>query len=229
MRTYGQYCPIARASEILAERWTPIILRNMLLGSSTFTEIADGAPGLSHTLLTARLRELERAGVVERTRGPSARGWRYVPTDAGRDLAGVMAALGTWGERWMELAPEHLDPGVVLHAWCSWYLDRPRLPPKRVVAKFDFPDLPRKGGLLWMIFDGDRSEVCQHDPGFEVDLYVQAESRALAEWHLGRLEWDEALRTARIQVSGVRELARALPTWNRRSAAARAGSGKRPA
>ena len=141
MRTYGQYCPIARASEILAERWTPIILRNMLLGSSTFTEIADGAPGLSHTLLTARLRELERAGVVERTRGPSARGWRYVPTDAGRDLAGVMAALGTWGERWMELAPEHLDPGVVLHSWCSWYLDRSRLPSKRVVARFDFRSL----------------------------------------------------------------------------------------
>jgi DNA-binding HxlR family transcriptional regulator len=223
MRTYGQYCPIARASEILAERWTPIILRNLLLGSTSFTEIADGAPGLSHTLLTQRLRELEHAGVVERTPNPSGRGWRYRPTEAGRDLAGVMAALGTWGERWMELAPEHLDPGVVLHSWCSWYLDRARLPATRVVAQFAFPDQPRKGGLLWVIFDVDHAEVCQHHPGFEVDVYVQAESRALAEWHLGRLEWAEAIRTERIQVSGVRALTRALPTWNRRSEAARAG------
>jgi len=222
VRTYGQYCPIARASEILAERWTPIILRNLLLGSSTFTEIADGAPGLSRTLLTARLRELERAGVVERVPNATGRGWRYEPSEAGRDLAGVMVALGSWGERWMELAPEHLDPGVVLHSWCSWYLDRDRLPPTRVVARFAFPDLARKGSLLWLIFDGDRSEVCQHDPGFEVDVYVQAESRALAEWHLGRLEWGDALRTERIKVSGTRALARALPTWNRRSAAAQA-------
>jgi DNA-binding HxlR family transcriptional regulator len=222
MRTYGQYCPIARASEILAERWTPIILRNLLLGSTTFTEIADGAPGLSRTLLTARLRELERAGVVERAPEPAGGRLRYRPTEAGKDLAGVIAALGSWGERWMALAPEHLDPGMVLHSWCSWYLDRPRLPSRRVVARFDFPDRPRKGGALWVIFDGDRSEVCQHDPGFEVDLHVQAESRALAEWHLGRLDWDDAIRTERIQVSGARTLARALPTWNRRSAAARA-------
>jgi hypothetical protein len=122
----------------------------------------------------------------------------------------------------MELAPEHLDPGVVLHSWCSWYLDRAQLPSTRVVVKFAFPDRPIKGGLLWVIFDGDRSEVCLHDPGFEIDLYVEAESRALAEWHLGRIEWADAIRTERIRVSGARALARALPTWNLRSAAARA-------
>jgi DNA-binding HxlR family transcriptional regulator len=167
MRTYGQYCPIARASEVLAERWTPIILRNMLLGSTAFTDIAAGAPGISRTLLTSRLRELARAGVVETAPNPAGRGSVYRLTAAGRDLAGVMAALGTWGERWMELAPEHLDPGVVLHAWVTYYLARERLPARRVVAQFDFPGLPRKGG---------------------------------------------------------RSLARALPTWNRRSAAAQARS-----
>src|SRR5687768_16721881 len=149
MRTYGQYCPIARASEILAERWTPIILRNLLLGSTTFGEIADGAPGLSRSLLTSRLRELARAGVVEITPAPGGRGHRYAPTEAGRDLASVMAAMGTWGERWIELAPEHLDPGMVLHSWVHWYLERDRLPDRRVVAEFTFPELPRKGGTLW--------------------------------------------------------------------------------
>jgi DNA-binding HxlR family transcriptional regulator len=174
MKTYGQYCPIARASEVLAERWTPIILRNLLLGSTTFSEIAAGAPGLSRTLLTTRLRELERAGVVQLTPNPTGRRFRYQLTEAGQDLAAVMQALGTWGERWMELAPEHLDPGVVLHSWVSWYLVRELLPERRVVAHFRFPGLPRKGGELWVVFDGERSEVCRKDPGFEVELFVEA-------------------------------------------------------
>jgi DNA-binding HxlR family transcriptional regulator len=224
MRTYGQYCPIARASEILAERWTPIILRNLLLGSTTFSEIADGAPGLSRTLLTTRLRELARAGVVEITAAPTGRGHRYRPTEAGRDLAGVMAAMGTWGERWIELAPEHLDPGMVLHSWVHWYLERDRLPARRVVVEFTFRDLPRKGGTLWVIFDGERSEVCLKVPGFEIDLFVVTDSRTLAEWHLGRVEWADTLGDGRLTVSGPTRLARALPTWNRRSAAARSNS-----
>jgi len=94
-----------------------------------------------------------------------------------------MKALGTWGERWMELAPEHLDPGVVLHSWVSWYLAHEQLPDRRVVVHFRFPGLPKKGAELWIIFDGEHSEVCRKDPGFEVDLYVQAEPAALAEWH----------------------------------------------
>jgi hypothetical protein len=182
MRTYGQYCPIARASEIL---------------------------------------ELERAGVVQTTPSPTGRRSHYQLTEAAQDLTDVMQALGTWGERWMELAPQHLDPGVVLHAWVSWYLAREHLPERRVVTRFQFPGLPSKGAELWIIFDGERSEVCRRDPGFEVELYVQAEPAALAEWHLGRIEWADALRTERIRVLGSRSLARALPTWNRRSPAAR--------
>lgn len=135
-------------------------------------------------------------------------------------MAEVMKALGTWGERWMELAPEHLDPGVVLHSWVSWYLDRERLPERRVVVQFQFPGLPKKGAELWIIFQGERSEVCRKDPGFEVDLFVQAEPAALAEWHLGQIEWVDALRAERIRVLGPAPLARALPTWNRRSPAA---------
>jgi DNA-binding HxlR family transcriptional regulator len=222
MRTYGQYCPIARASEVLAERWTPIILRNLLLGCTTFGEIADGAPGLSRTLLTTRLRELKRAGILEATPNPSGRGFVYQATEAGTDLAAVLAAMGVWGERWLELAPEHLDPGVVLHSWCSWYLARDLIPKRRVVVQFDFPDLPKKGAQLWVIFDGEQSEVCRKDPHFEVDLFVESESRALAEWHLGRIEWADAVRASRIRVIGPSSLARALPTWNRRSAAAHA-------
>ena len=221
MRSYGQYCPIARASEILAERWTPIILRDILNGIDTFTGLAEGAPGLSRTLLSSRLRELDRTGVIEVLPNPNGRGNRYVPTEAGRDLRSVMLALGTWGERWMELAPEHLDPGVVLNSWCQFYLAYDALPNRRVVVRFEFPEQPVKGNRLWLIFNGEDSEVCRTDPGFNEDLIVTAESRAIAEWHLGRTEWSRAVADGTIEVAGSPSLARALPTWNRQSGWAR--------
>ena len=223
MKTYGQYCPIARAAEILGQRWTPIILRNLLLGSSTFGQIADGAPGIPRSLLTSRLRELERAGVVEVRPNPNGNGSHYGLTRAGNDLHNVMLAMGSWGERWLELAPEHLDPGVVLNSWCSWYLDREQLPDRRVSVRFDFPDLTKKANQLWILFDGERTEVCRTFPGFDEELIVTSESLALAEWHLGRLEWTDALRAGRIRVEGPKALAKALPTWNRRSGWARLG------
>jgi DNA-binding HxlR family transcriptional regulator len=218
MRNYGQYCPIARASAVLAERWTPIILRNVMNGCMTFKDIAAGAPGIPRSLLSSRLRELERVGVVWRDANPLGRGSLYHLTEAGCDLKELLYALGTWGERWLELAPEDVDPYVVLWAWCQWYLERDRLPEHRVVVRFEFPDQPLSSRWFWVVFDGERSEVCRTDPGFEVDLMVEAESMVLAEWHLGRVKWDDALRAGRIRVAGPRQLGRMLPTWNRRSA-----------
>ena len=223
MKTYGQYCPIARASEVLAERWTPIILRDLLLGSTTFSEIAAGAPGISRTLLTTRLRELERVGVVQTTPNPSGRGSRYQLTEAGRDLADVMKALGSWGERWMELAPEHLDPGVVLHSWVSWYLARERLPERRVIARFQFPGLPRKGGELWIIFDGERCGGLPQGPGLRGGTLRPGRAGRPRRVAPGpdRMGAD-APGAERIRVLGPAPLARALPTWNLRSPAAHA-------
>jgi DNA-binding HxlR family transcriptional regulator len=220
MRTYGQYCPLARASEILAQRWTPIILRDLLNGRSTFSELAEGAPGLSRTLLTTRLRELEQAGVVERSPKEGGQGWYYGVTEMGAELRDVFLDLGKWGERWTELAPEHTDPGVVLHSWWTSYLNYDRLPDSRVVVRFDFPDQPLKGSQHWFIFNRRDSEVCRTDPGFDLDLVVTAESKAFTEWHLGRIEWTDAIRNNRIGVSGPPLLARALPTWNKRFALA---------
>jgi DNA-binding HxlR family transcriptional regulator len=217
VRTYGQYCPIARASEVLAERWTPIILRDLLNGRSTFSELAEGAPGLSRTLLTTRLRDLERAGVVERNPKQDGHGWYYSVTEMGTELRDVLFSLGKWGERWLELAPEHTDPGVVLHSWWTVYLNYDLLPHRRVVVRFDFPDQPTKGREHWFIFNKQDSEICKTDPGFGLDLVVTAESKAFTEWHLGRIEWSDAIRSNRIRVTGPTALARALPTWNQRS------------
>ncbi len=217
MRSYRQYCPIARASQVLAERWTPIIMRNLLTGAETFTELADGAPGMSRTLLSSRLRELERAGLVDIVPNPGSRGHLYRPTDAGLALREVLVSMGSWAEEWFELDPEDSDPGYLLHSWCRQTLAVDRLPARRVVTRFDFTDQPPKHRRLWVLFDGAASEVCLTDPAMTEDLVVTAKSTALARWHVGRLEWAEGLRARTIHVAGPRDLARALPTWNTRS------------
>lgn len=141
MRTYGHYCPIARAAELLAERWSIIILRNIvIIGCRTFNEIADGAPGLSRGLLSKRLRELQRAGVLEIRPKPDGPGSTYEPTQAGRALSDVMLALQSWGSQWAELTPEQAHPGVVLWGWVTCHLDRDRLPQRR---KWSASNTPR--------------------------------------------------------------------------------------
>ena len=132
MRTYGQYCPIARGAEIFAERWTPLIIRNVHLGCETFGEILEGAPGLSRTLLAQRLKQLERLGIVESAPKAQGRGHRYQLTSSGHDLFKVCETLGEWGARWLEIAPQNLDPYVALWSMCN-ALRRDRLPAARTV------------------------------------------------------------------------------------------------
>jgi FAD/FMN-containing dehydrogenase/DNA-binding HxlR family transcriptional regulator len=220
MRTYGQFCPIARASEILAERWTPIILRNLLYGCTTFSELASGAPGISRTLLSTRLQELERAGVIQIEPKPDGNGSTYQLTAAGRELWGVLQAIGDWGVRWLELAPATASPDVVLWAWCTAFLQRDQLPDRRVLVRFEFPDQPPPRQRLWLLVDHNDAELCHKHPGFDEDLVVVVkDSQTFARWHLGLVEWGDALRAGDISVIGPRHLAGALPTWNRRRTA----------
>jgi DNA-binding HxlR family transcriptional regulator len=216
MRTYGQYCPIARASELLAERWTLIIIRNIvLIRCRTFNEIADGAPGLSRGLLSKRLRELERAGVIEIHANIDRPGSTYEPTPAGRALADVMLALQQWGSKWVELTPERAHPGVVLWGWVNAYLDRGRLPKRRVVIRFVYPTLSGPGSRAWLLIERGDAEICEKYPGGEENLVVIVNDPvAFAHWHLGEIEWGDALRSGAIEVTGEQALARALPTWS---------------
>jgi DNA-binding HxlR family transcriptional regulator len=218
VRTYGQYCPIARASELLAERWSFIILRNIVLvGCRTFNEIADGAPGLSRGLLSKRLRDLERAGVIEIRPKPDGPGSTYEPTQAGRELSEVMLALQHWGSQWAELTPEHAHPGVVLWGWVTCHLDRGRLPRRRVLVRFDYPTLSGPGSRGWLLIERGDAEICEKHPGGDEDLVVVvSDPVAFARWDLGELEWGDAVRGGAIEVRGSRALARALPTWKRR-------------
>jgi DNA-binding HxlR family transcriptional regulator len=210
MRSYREYCPIARASEILAERWNPLLVRNLLYGCRTFTEIARGVPTMSRSLLIKRLKELERAGVVAKAEDGS-----YQLTDAGRDLAGVIDALGAWGERWLEVTTEHTDPGFVLWSWARFYIDGDELPPDRVLVEFVFPEEPPTNRRYWLLAEHGTAELCYSHPGGEADLVVTARSEPFTRWHLGALDWRRAIADGSIQVIGGSRLARNLPRWNR--------------
>jgi len=216
MATYRQYCPVARASEILAERWSLLIVRNLLFGATTFTAIAAGVPAMSRSMLVKRLRELERAGVVASSPKPNGQGSLYRLTDAGWDLATVIDDLGRWAERWVDVLPEHIDPGFALWAWCQVQLDRAALPATRVVVRFEFPQEQPGNRHFWMLIDHGRAEVCLSDPGGDTALQVTADSRAFVDWHRGVLRWQDATALGLITVEGHRALARALPRWNTR-------------
>ena len=215
MRTYGQYCPIARGAEIFAERWTPLIIRNLYLGCASFGEILEGAPGLSRTMLSQRLKQLERLEIVESVAKPEGRGRLYVLTPAGRDLFKVCGSLGEWGARWLQIAPEHLDPFVALWSMCNT-LRRDRLPDRRIVIREPVP-AARGSERYWLLIEHGDTEICKTYPGLDEDLYITAEAEAFVKWHAGQLSWAEATRSRRIQLHGPSWLVRAFPSWNARS------------
>src|SRR5687767_4709826 len=215
MRTYGQYCPIARGAEIFAERWTPLIIRNLYLGCGNFSEILEGAPGLSRTLLSERLKQLKQLGIVESSPKPGARGHHYKLTSSGHDLFKVCQSLGEWGARWLEIAPHNLDPFVALWSMCN-ALRRERLPDRRVVIRFEFSGRARRE-RYWLLIERGDTEICRTSPGLDEDLCITAEAEAFVKWHAGQLAWAQATREGRIRLEGPPSLIRAFPTWNARS------------
>ena len=219
MRGYGQFCPIAKASEVLAERWTPLVVRELLCGSHRFNDLHRGLPLMSRSLLAKRMRELERAGVVERRAGEGGAA-EYHLTTAGEELRPIVMGLGTWGQRWVRsgVSTEDLDPRLLM-----WDMQRSieteALPRRRVVVRFEFADvragLPR---VTWLILDQGEVDVCYRDPGFEVDLVVAGKLRALIGVWLGDVAMAAALRSGELRIEGPSALARAFPGWPKRSA-----------
>lgn len=209
MRSYREYCPIARASEIVAERWTPLVIRNLLYGCRTFSDIARGVPAMSRSLLIKRLKELQAAGVVAKLEDGT-----YELTEAGKDLADVIEALRSWGDRWLEMTTEHTDPGFVLWSWARYFVAADRLPERRVLVEFTFPDEPPTNRRYWLLAEEGSAELCYSHPGGDADVFVTARSEAFTRWHLGSLPWRRALADGVIQVTGPEQLARALPQWN---------------
>jgi DNA-binding HxlR family transcriptional regulator len=219
MSGYGQFCPVAKASEVLAERWTPLVVRELLCGSHRFNELQRGVPLMSRSLLAKRLRDLEQTGVIERRPSGDGRGSEYHLTEAGEELRPIIMGLGAWGQRWArsELSRADLDPRLLM-----WDMQRnietEALPAHRVVVRFRFtdpaPGLPR---VTWLVLDRDQVDVCYQDPGFEVDLVVAGRLRALVAVWMGDTSMTAAIRAHELQVDGPRDLVRAFPGWLRRS------------
>jgi DNA-binding HxlR family transcriptional regulator len=211
MRSYAQYCPIAKASEILGDRWTLLIVREMLGGASGFNELHRGLPGISRSVLTERLRSLERAEIVARRTGPKGRTLDYRLTHAGRDLESVVQAMGEWGVTWSftDPRPEELDPDLLI-VWMARHVDREHLPADRTVVQFDFRDPAKR---YWMVLEPAEVSVCLQHPGFDVDLAVKVDTATLYRVYLGRAELGGAMRAGKVTLSGPGALQRAFGHW----------------
>jgi DNA-binding HxlR family transcriptional regulator len=211
MRDYAQYCPVAKATEILGDRWTLLIVRELLGGASGFNELHRGLPGISRSVLTDRMRALERAEVVERRTGPKGRTLEYRLTSAGRDLEPVVQAIGEWGATWSFTEPrrEELDPDLLI-VWMARHVDRARLPRGRTVVKFDFRNPKRR---FWMVLEPSEVSVCLQHPGFDVDLGVEVDTATLYRVYLGRADLGDAMRAGKLSMSGPRTLQAGFRGW----------------
>lgn len=206
-RGYGQFCPVAKAAEIVAERWTPLVLRELLAGSRRFSELRRGVPLMSPALLSQRLKELEQAGVIERRAGPGAAAEYHLST-SGQELGPIIEALGLWGARW---TPSRLTPADYDASLLMWdvrrRIDVAQLPEGRTVVEFTLNGAERAHRRWWLVVDQGEVDLCLKDPGYQVDLYVEADLRALVEVWMGRRRMDDAVRAGSLLFHGPRPLA----------------------
>lgn len=213
MYKYGQYCPIAKAVEVLGDRWTLLIVRDLLTGTSHFNDLERGLPGISRGLLAERLRHLQRMGLVEKIdRGNTRQRTAYYLTEAGQELQDVINSLLMWGARWAfeEPEPQELDP-VLLMWWMRDRVNVDQLPEYRVVVQFDFAGARYE--TFWLLLTREDVSVCLTDPGFGLDVLVKADLAAFFQIWLGRISFDDALNDGRVEVDAIPALANALPTW----------------
>lgn len=208
---YHQFCPVAKAMELLDERWTLLIIRELLSGSGRFNDLRRGVPKMSPTLLSKRLGQLVRAGIVTRVDDDSGVG--YALTPAGAELLPVIEGLGAWGMRWTgRIGDADLDPKLLM-----WDLHRnvdpALLPERRTVVMFEFPDVSARERRWWMVLDSTEVDICDADPGHEVAAWVSGRLRHLVEIWRGDRSWSAAIRSGDVTVTGAEDVRRLVPRW----------------
>ena len=214
--SYKQFCPVAMAAEILCTRWTVLLLRELVAGSTRFNDLRRGVPRMSPALLSQRLKELESAGVICRAPSPIEPGIsEYQLTAAGRELEPLVQAFGIWGQRWVdsELSLQHLDAALLM--WdMRRNLDPNPMPKRRSVVQFQYPELPPGQRSWWLVVDPNADvDLCSIDPGFDVDLYVSTDLRTMTAIWMGLDTVRAALRSERMMLTGDRQLAANIETW----------------
>jgi DNA-binding HxlR family transcriptional regulator len=213
--SYKQFCPVAMAAEILCTRWTVVLLRELIAGSTRFNELRRGVPRMSPTLLSQRLKELEVAGIVTRKSGLERGAFEYQLTAAGHELGPIVEAFGVWGQRRIEshLSLQHLDPQLLM--WdMRRNLNTTPMPKKRSVVQFSYPERPATQRSWWLIIDPAESvDLCSIDPGFDVDLYVAVDLRTMTAIWMGLDTVRAAIDNQRMMLTGNRQLASAMQSW----------------
>jgi DNA-binding HxlR family transcriptional regulator len=220
--SYGQFCPVAMAAEIVCTRWTPLILRELAAGSTRFNDLRRGLPRISPTLLSKRLKELELAGIIDRipTSANASRdsNFAYVLTEAGQELKPVVMGLGVWGQRWIETQSslKHLDPSLLM--WdMRRNLDPKPMLPGRSVIQIVYPELAPAKRNWWLIVQDGETDLCRLDPGFEVDLYVSTDLRTMTSIWMGLSTVAGEERAGRLMLTGNEQLKTRMQQWLGRS------------
>jgi len=214
MKRYGQFCPVAKAAEVFCVRWTPLILRDPALGASRFTELQGGVPLASPTLLSNRLKELEKEDIVHRRKSASGRSWTYHLTPAGEALAPIVLSLGVWGQKWSRrnLAKHEIDLGLLL-----WAIERGAKPEAfgrgRTVVQLKLTDQIEKKRTWWFLNESGRCELCLKAPDQNVDLFLEATLPDMIYVWRGDLALAQALDAKRLRIHGNSVAQRALSRW----------------
>jgi DNA-binding HxlR family transcriptional regulator len=213
---YNQFCPVAMAAEIICTRWTIVLLREFMAGSKRFNELRRGVPRMSPALLSKRLKDLERAGIVTRKRAPGEPGvFDYQLTESGRELAPIIGALGAWGHAWIKTksALENLDPNLLM--WdMRRHIDPRPMPKRRNVIQIIFNDMPATRKNWWLIVDpGEVTDLCSVNPGFDVDLYMSTDVRTMTEIWMGYTPLTRAKSSGRLTITGNKQLETAMKSW----------------
>ena len=211
---YKQFCPLAMAAEVLCTRWTMVLMRELVAGTTRFNDLRRGVPKMSPTLLAQRLRELESSGVVEKKEVKSEKGiFEYQLTDAGKDLRPVVEAMGMWGQKWVEsrLSLKNLDPSLLM--WdMRRNLNPSPLPNQRTVVQFLYQELPKSKQSWWLVIEPHGEvDLCWADPGFDIDLYVTTDLRTMTAIWMG-------LTTVKkdrehMNLIGAKQVAESMQTW----------------
>ncbi len=212
MTKYGQYCPVARATEILGDRWTLLIVRDLIYGARHFKALERGLPGIPTAMLANRLKRLQQAGIIEREENSGSQKVSYFLTPAGMALVPIMDALSEWGAKWIFGEPEEteLDP-VLLLWWMHSRVYRERLPKQRVVIEFDFSET--RPARFWLVLTTDDVSVCQTHPGFEVDVLVTVELKYFYQVWLGKIAFMDAMSSGKVQLDALPAFIRDFPNW----------------
>lgn len=225
MKSYGQFCPLAQATQLLCERWTLLIIRELIAGSTRFNALQKGVPLMSPTLLSSRLKQLLKAGVIDRKGSPGH--YHYALTEAGLELKPVIELLGAWGHRWARsnLSDDDLDAGLLM--WdMQRTLDTKVFPQNRMVVEFQYPDAPKGHEQWWLVSQSQEIDLCLDDPGHEVDIVIQASLKTMTAIWTCQLDFDQAVNAQDIKVQGPKDLCSKLKNWLRSSLLSRLGEQK---